>query len=183
LQTLFALFRRKNLSLSPKKSFLGYHSVKLLGFRVDELGTFTTESRIRAIKELQFPSSLQQLERVIGMTAYLRHLVPKYSQRINPLQRRKTAMIATARTDGKRPNGTSRKHYTQRAFFTPTEEVLASFKDLQTALSAPNAIFHQDPNRALFIQLDAYKEKGFSGVCFQLADGYVWDGRSPIPRS
>jgi hypothetical protein len=183
LRTVFKLFQDKNISLSSKKSFLGYPSVELLGFRVDGLGLYNTSDRIKTIRELRFPATLQQLEKFIGLTGYLRHLIPRYSQRVNPLQRRKTAMLSVARTDGKLPKGSSRKQYTRRADFTPTKEELNAFTDLQAALTGPNALFHQDPDRPLFIQLDASKEVGFSGICFQLADGQTWDGKSPIPRA
>lgn len=153
----------------------------LLGFKVDCLGLYNTEDRIQAVRDLKFPETLQQLERFIGFTGFLRHLIPRYSHRVDALQRRKTAMLAEARKSGKLPAGNNRVNYTKRVFFEPVPDELAAFKDLKKALGEENALFHHDPDRPLFIQIDAAKETGFAGVVFHLAPGFDWDGRSPIP--
>jgi hypothetical protein len=44
-----------NMSLAPKKAFVGYPTVKLLGQRVDAFGVASTSERIAGLKNLRFP--------------------------------------------------------------------------------------------------------------------------------
>jgi len=97
LATIFSLFQSKNLSTAPKKSFIGYPGVELLGFRVDGLGLTTTIERVAAFKNLAFPSTLKALEQYIGMTGFIRHLIPYYAQLAEPLQQRKVNLLAEGR--------------------------------------------------------------------------------------
>ena len=67
-----------NIHLSPRKSFLGYPSVHLLGQKVDALGLATAEEKLTAISNLAFPKTLSQLERYLDITGYLRQYIPNY---------------------------------------------------------------------------------------------------------
>jgi hypothetical protein len=62
LEKMFQLFISRNIAINPKKSFIGYPSVELLGFVIDAFGMATTAERIAAFKGLQFPSQLKALE-------------------------------------------------------------------------------------------------------------------------
>lgn len=73
------------MSLSPKKSFLGYPSVTLLGQEVDSLGMTTSAEKIAAISSLRFPHSLRDLEGFLGLTGYLRSSIARYAQLAEPL--------------------------------------------------------------------------------------------------
>jgi hypothetical protein len=182
LEEIFSLFTKKRVSLSANKSFLGYPSVQLLGFKVDAFGLSNTEDRTAAIRRIQFPKTLQDLERWIGMTGYLRHLIPRFSKRIGPLQDRKTLMLAQARELGK-DRGSARKAYTRRTDFTPTKAEIDAFEDVKAALMRDEAVYHHDPERVLYLQIDASKENGFSALLFHTAKSYLWDKKSHIPRT
>ncbi|AEO59605.1 hypothetical protein MYCTH_2067066, partial [Thermothelomyces thermophilus ATCC 42464] len=43
LKTIFNLFRKKNIAISPTKLYIGYLNVELLGFRVDSLSLINTD--------------------------------------------------------------------------------------------------------------------------------------------
>lgn len=58
LRKVFKLFEEIGLALNPKKSFLGYPSVKLLGFTVDGSRIAIPESRVEAIKKIKMPTNL-----------------------------------------------------------------------------------------------------------------------------
>ena len=92
LRQLFQLLRKKRASLAPTKSFLGFPSINLLGQRVDSLDMSTSEEKIKAITSLKFPSSLRDLEIFLGLTGWLRNSIPRYAQRAQPLQERKTLL-------------------------------------------------------------------------------------------
>jgi hypothetical protein len=61
LTTVFGLFQKRNISLSPEKSFVGYPSVELLGFYVDSMGLSTTNSHRQGFQNLEFPRTLKAL--------------------------------------------------------------------------------------------------------------------------
>lgn len=54
LHAIFSTLDTINLHLSPKKSFLAYPSIRLLGEKVDALGMSTAEDKLRAISSLTF---------------------------------------------------------------------------------------------------------------------------------
>jgi len=68
LTLIFRALAEMNIHISAKKSFLGYPSAQLLGQYVDALGLATAEDKLAAIRNLEFPRTLQALERYLGMT-------------------------------------------------------------------------------------------------------------------
>ena len=73
------------MRLNPKKSYLGYPSVQLLGQRVIGFGFTTSEEKIAAIAKLTFLTTLKALETYLGMTGWLRDYIPFYAQKAEPL--------------------------------------------------------------------------------------------------
>lgn len=86
LRRIFELFLSKNIVISPSKSFVGYLNVELLGFRIDGLRLSTTTDRVKVFKILEFPNTLKALEQYIGISGFLRHLIPYYAKIAEPLQ-------------------------------------------------------------------------------------------------
>ena len=166
LRQLFDTFRLKRVSLAPSKSFLGYPSVILLGQRVDSLGMSTSEEKIAAITSLLFPINLRDLEIFLGLTGWLRTSIPRYAQRANPLQERKTALTRTLPVSSKGP---ARKRHSIRVFFyDPTTEEVLAFKDLQDAFRSPRFLVHFSPKRRLYVDLDASKSWGFAAIIYHV---------------
>ena len=62
LELVFSQLQQLNITLEPVKSFIGYPNVQLLGVRVDALGMTTMEEKTKAIQELQFPTTLADVE-------------------------------------------------------------------------------------------------------------------------
>ena len=58
LNQVFSALSAVNIYLSPKKSFLGYPTVQLLGQKVDALGLATASDKLVVIANLAFPRSL-----------------------------------------------------------------------------------------------------------------------------
>ena len=67
LRKLFSLFRDRGISLAPKKTFLGYLSVILLGQRVNTLGISISDKKIAIIKALVFLYTLRKLKTFLGL--------------------------------------------------------------------------------------------------------------------
>jgi hypothetical protein len=73
------LFAQKSILIAPKKLFIKYSLVELLGFQVNALGLLTTKDRIAAFQKLKFPAQLKALESYLGVTGFLRHLRSYYA--------------------------------------------------------------------------------------------------------
>ena len=86
LDKVFNVLTEKNICLSPKKSYLGYPSVKLLGQRVDTLELVTAADKLAVITQLKFLKALSALEKYLSLTEYLRQYILKYAAIVKPLQ-------------------------------------------------------------------------------------------------
>lgn len=72
LTLILDVLEKHGISLEPKKAYVAFPKVSLLGQRVDALGMTTLEDKIKAIASLEFPRTLRQLETYLGMTGALR---------------------------------------------------------------------------------------------------------------
>ena len=143
-----------NVCLSPKKSFLAYPSVQLLGQRVDALGLATDTDKLQAIAKLAFPRTLRHLDHYLGLTGYIRQYIPFYSGVAEPLQDRKKKLYTILRE--RQVSGNARKREAARtSVMEPTQEELNSFRMLQKLFTRPENLIHLDVTRILFIDLDA----------------------------
>jgi hypothetical protein len=73
---ILKLFEDINLGINPKKSFFGFPSIQLLGFKVNSLGLLIIDDRIVAIVKLKILEILDILEQYIGITGFLRKFIP-----------------------------------------------------------------------------------------------------------
>ena len=165
LRKIFQLFKDFNIAINPKKTYLGYPSVTLLGQKVNSFGLTTSDEKLRAISQLKFPDTLAQLETYLGFTGWLRNSIANYATLAKPLQDRKTMMLNKAPKSGRERTG-----YTKTTRFgAALPEEIASFNALQKALSRPCFLHHFDDSKALFIDLDASKEGGFGAMIYQVS--------------
>ena len=166
LNQVFQALTRMNIHLSPRKSFLGYPSVHLLGQKINALDLTTAEKKLTAISNLAFPKTLSQLEKYLDMTEYLRQYIPNYAAIAKPLQERKTFLTKTISVGGNaRKRATAHTHLTM-----PTPRELNSFHQLQKLFSSPSILHHHDKKRVLYVDLDASKEFGFEAHIYYSTD-------------
>ena len=169
LQLVFQALSEMNIHLSPKKSFLGYPSVSLLGQKVDALGLATATDKLAAIANLRFPKTLGQLDKYLGLTGYLRQYIAHYAAIAKPLQQRKVYLTRVVAEKG--VGGNARKKVAARTYLTtPTPKELNAFHHLQKLFSSPIILVHFDDKRRLFIDLDASKEFGFGAHVYHSLD-------------
>ena len=167
LRAVFAELLKFNICLSPKKSFLGYPSVQLLGQKVDALGLATDKEKLAAIARLCFPRNLRQLDHYLGLTGYLRQYIPYYSAVAKPLQDRKTRLYKILRE--RRIAGNARKREAGKTkVMYPTVQEFESFNMLQKLFTKPDILHHFDPKRTLYIDIDASKETGFGVYAYHV---------------
>ena len=58
LEKVFTLFQKLGVGLNPKKSYLEFPSLVLLGQHIDGLGMTTSEEKIAAIIQLKMPTTI-----------------------------------------------------------------------------------------------------------------------------
>jgi hypothetical protein len=158
LQHLDAVFEKLHalgIRLKPLKAFIGHPSVTLLSQRVDSLGLATEKGKIKALRELQFPQNLGELERYLGLTRWLRMYIP------SPLQALKTRMLK-----GSPKAGHARRSFVRKEVESPTDIVLKSFKLVQARFLNPSFLHHFDPKRPLFLDVDASKGSGIGAIVY-----------------
>ncbi|KAI0992618.1 hypothetical protein K3495_g15567, partial [Podosphaera aphanis] len=165
LRAVFSKLEKHFIHLSPKKCFINYPSVDLLGQRVDALGLSSDKEKLAAIANLQFPRTLKQLEHYLGLTSWLRQFIPKYAQKAAPLQKRKLALYKDLKEKGftqgpKRARQASKKHLDE-----PTNDELNAFQTLQKDFSKTTMLCHFNPELNLYADIDA-SGKGIGAMVY-----------------
>lgn len=185
LSTIFSLFKSKNLSIALNKSFIGYLSVELLDFRVNGLGLTTTTERVAAFRDLAFPSTLKALEQYSGMSGFIRHLTPYYSQLMEPLQQREVNLLAEGREGRQGSNRKSRQAQEllpeDKVRADPAGETCIRIRPGRNMQGEPDNTASPRSSKRLFLQIDGSLERGFGVMLFHFKDGYEWEPGSTIP--
>ena len=177
LRLVFGVMRELNIMLAPTKAFIGFPSVRLLGQKVDGLGMTTPEDKLVAIRELDFPRSLKELETYLGLVGCFRHYIRSYADIVRPLQDRKTALLK-----GSPKSGHQRKTFSQQQLINAvSERELQAFNQIQSRFDDPMFLFHHNEQKRLYIDLDASKERGHGVVVYHIADGKQHDELSKPP--
>jgi hypothetical protein len=164
LGRLFAKMELAKLALNPKKCYLGFQRIQLLGHIVDRFGIYTLEAKTAAIRTMDFPATLADLEYFLGLTGYYRQFVPFYSLRAAPLRKLSTELAKLIRKSDQRR---SAKSDTVRVP-PPTKEQIESFEQLKGALSSEQFLIHDDSSVPLMLAIDASYEYGFGVAVYQV---------------
>lgn len=163
LHQVFRLFSDLGITLKPRKSYLGYPNITLLGQHVDAFGLTTEKEKMKALTDLQFSSNLKELETYLGLTGWLRSYISYYVQITAPLQLQKTELLRQS------PKAKSAcKAYVRRTSMDPTPEEMTAFTTLQRLFEKPTFLAHFDPAKRLYIDIDVSKQYGFGGVVYHV---------------
>src|SRR5664279_3061411 len=84
LEETFANLCKVNIKLNPAKCVFGVPSGRLLGFLVSHRGIEANPDKIKAIKEMQPPQRLKDMQRLAGCMAALGHFISKLGERALP---------------------------------------------------------------------------------------------------
>lgn len=103
LRNLFDIFLKYNISIKSIKSFFNYPDVGLLGQQVNFLGLTILEEKLRAIKYLAYPKTLNVLKSYLGLTGYLCNYIHFYTQLAAPLQALKISLLHNTLVSGHSP--------------------------------------------------------------------------------
>jgi site-specific DNA-cytosine methylase len=85
VQKVLDMLKGCGLRAHPGKSTFGAAVIEFLGFNVSTGGVTPTAAKVMAIKELRVPTSVAELQSVLGFMGYYRSFVPNYSQLQQPL--------------------------------------------------------------------------------------------------
>ncbi|KAH4258570.1 hypothetical protein HBI04_146040 [Parastagonospora nodorum] len=178
LRTVFARLDELRFSLNPNKCYIGYPSATILGQKVDAFGLATTDERMAAILDFKFPTNANLLETYIGAVGYLRDKVPYFAQLSAPLQELKTELLRSA-PPGKR----ERRRFGEKIQIHEDEQLMTAFQAIQSCLAKNTKLYHHDPARPLYIDIDASKVWGFGAFVYHVKDDPepVMEDVSPPP--
>ncbi|XXG76111.1 hypothetical protein AAC387_Pa08g0534 [Persea americana] len=84
LSQIFDILRQFQLKLNPSKCTFCVGSEKLLRSLVTRRGIEANPDQIRAIQELQSPTSTKQVQRLTGMAVALNHFISRASDKCRP---------------------------------------------------------------------------------------------------
>lgn len=177
LRLVFGKLEEHNIALSPAKSYIGFPSIKLLGYKVDALGLATPDEKVKAVASLRFPETLKELETYLGMTGALRQFVKGYAWKAEALQRRKTLLLKAAPREG----NARRSFASKEPLKQPSEAELASFEAIQAELSSPRFLHHHDRTKQLYVDIDASKERGIGAMAYHIQDDRTHTDHSKPP--
>ena len=78
--------RKSGLKLNKNKCAFGATELIFLGHKISEKGISPDPEKVKAIKDMPFPSSKQDLQRFLGMIAYLSKFILQLSEETHLLR-------------------------------------------------------------------------------------------------
>ena len=73
------------MKLTPNKCHFLKAEVKYVGLAISEAGLRITDDRIAAVKALQAPTTIKEVQSVLGFFSYNRKFVPKFAALTKPI--------------------------------------------------------------------------------------------------
>lgn len=151
LRVLFNRLSEYGLNVKASKCVLGAESLDFLGHTVRKEGITPTEEKIEAISKFPSPSSVRQIQQIIGMVNYYHRFIPNIADILVPIHNQLTVLL--------------KKPKTKSNFEWPTqcEEALVKIKQ---ALRNATMLSHPTQNANLSLTTDA-SEKAVGAVLQQ----------------
>ena len=154
IQKVFDELRKRGIKIKGSKLKLGCKRMTFLGIIITRDGMIPNPEKTKAIMALPLPKTLKQLRRVLGIFAYYRKFIPKFSKRAKPLY-----------------DLTKKGVRKEKGNITLTEEAKDAFDDLKTAItSEPIVLHYPDWSKPFEIHTDASTE-AVAAVLTQRIDG------------
>jgi len=85
LKEVFQALRKYHMRLNPEKFAFSVESEKFLGFMLTHRGIEANSEKCKAIAEMRSPSSLKEIQRLIGRLTSLSRFVPNLIERTRPI--------------------------------------------------------------------------------------------------
>lgn len=161
IRIFLGLVQKVNITLSAPKAHVGYKEIRSLGHKVDRFGISTLEEKVSAIKNIEFPKTLKDLEGFIGLIGWFRRFIPGYALVVSPLQELKTRLLKPMRAPD--ISTKDRKVYAKTTkIIEPTSEEREAFENVKELLCSEGSLIHDDPSLPLIISVDASHARGYA---------------------
>jgi hypothetical protein len=145
------------VKVKASKIKLGVKHLGHLGVILHENGVTPNKEKTKAITDLPLPRTLRQLRRTLGIFAYYRKFIPRFSEIAAPLYEQTKKGVVNPKASGKS--------------IILTEESKVAFDKLkETITTTPVMLFFPDWELPFEIHCDASKE-AVAAVLYQIVDG------------
>ncbi|XP_068069442.1 uncharacterized protein isoform X2 [Danio rerio] len=165
LHEVFQRLQRAGLTANPAKCAIARKEAEYLGFVIGNGVVRPQIKKIQALEECPLPQTRKELRSFLGMAGFYNRFIPNFSSRAATL----TDMVGV-----RCPNQCQW-----------TEERMAAFKDIQTALTTNTVLYNPDFTKEFIVQTDA-SERGLGAVLLQGSPGerrpVVFISRKLFPR-
>ena len=84
LEAVFSTLRQYNLRLNPDKCVFGVHRGKFLSFMLTQRGIEVNPEKCRVIIEMRSPTTVKEVQRLIGRLTAVSRFLPNYLNKHNP---------------------------------------------------------------------------------------------------
>jgi len=85
LEAVFSALRQYNLRLNPDKCVFGVDRGKFLGFMLTQRGIEANPKKCRAIIEMRSPTTVKEVQRLIGRLTAIARFLPKLAEQTQPI--------------------------------------------------------------------------------------------------
>ena len=153
LVSLFDRLEEHGLVINQSKCVFGVQSIEFLGHKVSRDGITPLEKKVSAVRNFPRPSSVNELQRFLGMLNFYHRFVPHVAEILVPLHEALSG----------------RKRY---APITWTSAMESAFVDAKNALADAALLVHPVENAPTALTVDA-SQKAIGGVLEQHIKG-VW---------
>ena len=154
LHQIFELFTNLNISLSLTNFFFDYFTVQLLKLGVDVFELFTSKEKLKAISNLKFSKTFQDLKTYLEFTEWLRNYIFFFAQKSKSLQLRKNALIRLSFNNKKQ----SDKKFSRSQIINDVIQAKQNAYDqIQKVFARNSFFFHFDHARSLYLNIDVFK--------------------------
>ena len=162
------LLRNSGVTLSLSKCHFAQSGLAALGHHVSRLGLATTTQKTAAIKALEFPRSLSELDTGIGFFGYHHKFVDHFTEIIRPLQILKTRGFKGApiykKDHAKHAEHVKLSDLHQDQLLRECWQAWETLK--QKLIDAPTLAF-PDFTKPFILHVDGSKQRGFGAALYQ----------------
>ena len=162
LRIVFNLFVKFNIAIKSIKVFIDYSNVALLEQRVNSLKFSISEEKLRAIANIKFSETLQDLKHYLELIDYIRDHIHYYAAIVRSLQNLKTSLLKASSSEF------NRKNYVRKIKITLTMLKVRSFESLQKIISHSFILYHFNVDKSFWIDLNTFKKFEIKIIIFHL---------------
>jgi len=133
LSAVFFVLRQYNLRFNPDKCVFGVDRGKFLGFMLTQRGTEANSKKCMAIIEMRNPTTIKEVQRLIGCLTTISRFLPKQAEQTQPI-----VQLLKKSTR-----------------FTWTDDCEQIFQKLKTTLTSPPILHKSDTHQPLLVYITA----------------------------